>query len=52
MEAKMKRAQKEYQKLLKSRIHKSPVEVISERLKKINHPHSLATRVLNKLRGL
>jgi hypothetical protein len=52
MEAKMKRAQKEYQKLLKSRIHKSPVEVISERLERINKPHSLATRILNKLRGL
>jgi len=52
MEAKMKRAQKEYQKLMKSRIHKSPVEVISERLERINKPHSLATRILNRLRGL
>jgi len=52
MEAKMKRAQKEYQKLLKSRIHKSPIEIISERVKKTNHPHSLATRILNRLRGL
>jgi hypothetical protein len=52
MEAKMKKAQKEYQKLLKSRIHKSPVEVISERLERINKPHSIATRILNRLRGL